>query len=1140
MNRSVMQRQMFREGGAAVPNEFKGFSKLPEEVQMKMNPELAKKYQEGGRVVKRQSPQTEEDIATVGFDPNNIYNIVRFFRDNPGTTVEDYNKFFGTNLDPREFGIFEKFDPSGTFLRTPPPSNFEEQVGTMGALRLGDQMVGADSGATFQYSPFGPPTFPTERADQRDLRDLDEAMEVRERGPLPIVAMQEGGSVPAGGIMNSSPAMDANIVGNMVGQASQAGFSDPEMAPNFEAMMDSVTGDEKSTEERRGDLATIVGQEDANQTPESVLTLVTPVVELALVDQGIGPMAQEQMNTPIEGDMGRGIMSMAASGNMGVGNEPPVNFKLGGEVRRRGDEDPVPVFEEGGPVKVGSITPLTSFDDITTGIQTDYQKLLPLFQKNMQFTDPDTRKKQLQSQILFDIANTALAFASPMEGEKAGLSPAQRLAMAAERTKLFPTIAARSAQAIKEKAAEEQAPKTAALSLAGQLAAKKVDATIGERKTMLAGGIDLAKTQFVEAKKDTRQVNSNIAKLNLEQFKANLVKERDAILASNDANKVKKANEFTLLLKDVEAEIAAASQDAAHEKEIEKININFKNKKIEMGIAQGFDIDKLELKQGFEVANIATKHANALVLQKDKQTFDKSQLDTQIKSSQFIADQNNSTKIAINDNNLVFKRERLDFDKKREANLVQFREVSNNIKKAQIQINAGQLDLNRTTEARKKAEFAREQLLKENKFEEAKAQNAIINAFKERETLLKERQQELDEAQRAIENAQGAAKIELQKEKQLLENAFKQQDLMFRKQVQSDLTFYRSEMTRLDKEKIDNDKAFNLLDISYKNKKIALEKLALTNSEFGKNIDGVYTRVLNNASNLRKFADGTLDENTSLMMANAISYFNQSKTTFNQQAGRYVTRPPQSLSPAVVSAIEKRIENGFTDVSLPIKVETNAIKDSYILPDGKVDFDKISNEVTTSLMKENINPDAAGGIDIAVSKLFLPLAGALQSAGFKDTGFFTQDQAEVKKAQKAFQALNVQVNSLARETVTGRLFKEDAKNLRNFTKVLEGGIFQNDVTLYDGMVGLRDFVASKYKLAVGIMNNPTDFSQKQIEEARKESKEILQVISELQTGILLFEKRMPGLNPEFGTTQASDAQNKFGSGELIGIGKTRE
>ena len=35
-----------------------------------------------------------------------------------------------------------------------------------------------------------------------------------------------------------------------------------------------------------------------------------------------------------------------------------------------------------------------------------------------------------------------------------------------------------------------------------------------------------------------------------------------------------------------------------------------------MGIAQGYDIDKLELKQGHEIANIATKHANALTLQK--------------------------------------------------------------------------------------------------------------------------------------------------------------------------------------------------------------------------------------------------------------------------------------------------------------------------------------------------------------------------------------------------------------------------------------------------------------------------------------------------------------------------------------------
>ena len=98
MNRALLQRQMFANGGAAVPNQYKGFSKLPEAVQMKMNPELAQKYEAGGGV----SPQTDEDVATKGFNPNNPYNIARFFRDNPGTTVSDYNKFFGTNLDPEE------------------------------------------------------------------------------------------------------------------------------------------------------------------------------------------------------------------------------------------------------------------------------------------------------------------------------------------------------------------------------------------------------------------------------------------------------------------------------------------------------------------------------------------------------------------------------------------------------------------------------------------------------------------------------------------------------------------------------------------------------------------------------------------------------------------------------------------------------------------------------------------------------------------------------------------------------------------------------------------------------------------------------------------------------------------------------
>ena len=37
-------------GGEAVPSKFKGFSKLPEEVQKKMDPALAERFEDGGAV----------------------------------------------------------------------------------------------------------------------------------------------------------------------------------------------------------------------------------------------------------------------------------------------------------------------------------------------------------------------------------------------------------------------------------------------------------------------------------------------------------------------------------------------------------------------------------------------------------------------------------------------------------------------------------------------------------------------------------------------------------------------------------------------------------------------------------------------------------------------------------------------------------------------------------------------------------------------------------------------------------------------------------------------------------------------------------------------------------------------------------
>ena len=49
-NEEAMKKAKKMEEGGPVPAKFKGFSKLPEAVQQKMNPSLAKKFGEGGAV----------------------------------------------------------------------------------------------------------------------------------------------------------------------------------------------------------------------------------------------------------------------------------------------------------------------------------------------------------------------------------------------------------------------------------------------------------------------------------------------------------------------------------------------------------------------------------------------------------------------------------------------------------------------------------------------------------------------------------------------------------------------------------------------------------------------------------------------------------------------------------------------------------------------------------------------------------------------------------------------------------------------------------------------------------------------------------------------------------------------------------
>jgi hypothetical protein len=266
-------------------------------------------------------------------------------------------------------------------------------------------------------------------------------------GGDPAMAQGVGSMMPpAQGPMGDAQAVDPQVLEGLLSEASQS-VGDLENAEDYETVINSIRGDDAPISARYEELASVVGEEDAAQTPESVLALTQPAIMMGAVDQGIGGLAQEEMSEPVEGAMAQGIMSTvappqpAAPGPMMdpamMGGPPPVNFNQGGLVRR-GDNQPVVMMQAGGdpfaatPGRLGELT--RERMAVREGLLGDPAGRL------------QEQKNLTQAQMLFDIANTALAFAAPMQGETPGMSAAERLAMAARTTQLPQTIGARAAQ----------------------------------------------------------------------------------------------------------------------------------------------------------------------------------------------------------------------------------------------------------------------------------------------------------------------------------------------------------------------------------------------------------------------------------------------------------------------------------------------------------------------------------------------------------------------------------------------------------------------------------------------------------------------------------------------------------------------
>lgn len=235
--------------------------------------------------------------------------------------------------------------------------------------------------------------------------------------------------------------IDPAMLEGMLGQYANQ-MEDLENAQDYEQVINGIRGDTAPIEQRYTELAGIVGQEDAQQTPESVLALVQPVMLMASVDQGIGGLAMEEMNAPVEGAMAEGIMSTVNMGAQepaqGLGGPAPVNFNQGG---------PVQYFAPENPNRVA--TPMGGrLGEIYGQKQSLYSSILSPQDSALELEE---QTEMTKAQMLFDIAQGALMFATP--GDRR-MSPAERLAQAF--TPVLGNISARAGELEKFKQGQKR------------------------------------------------------------------------------------------------------------------------------------------------------------------------------------------------------------------------------------------------------------------------------------------------------------------------------------------------------------------------------------------------------------------------------------------------------------------------------------------------------------------------------------------------------------------------------------------------------------------------------------------------------------------------------------------------------------
>lgn len=233
--------------------------------------------------------------------------------------------------------------------------------------------------------------------------------------------------------------MEARATGEQLGaEYAQNMMAGIDGAQSTEDLINALRGNDKPLDARREELAGYVGQSDANQTPESVLAMVQPVImmtEEGMMDSGIGALVQQIAGdvemTTADGtptDMGMGVGSLMTAGAQEA--PAPQNFRQGGEVAhlfmgsRPTATAPSESYKDLAARMLSSTGPSSLMSAIdpdaltfkSSDVKTRYEELMPLFQNIVSLQDREAEAEEQanmdKAQALLSVARGGLRYAA--------------------------------------------------------------------------------------------------------------------------------------------------------------------------------------------------------------------------------------------------------------------------------------------------------------------------------------------------------------------------------------------------------------------------------------------------------------------------------------------------------------------------------------------------------------------------------------------------------------------------------------------------------------------------------------------------------------------------------------------------------